>query len=103
MPPLAGVIHAAGILDDGMLVQQEWSRFRGVFAPKVAGAWNLHRRTAGLPLDFFVLFSSISSLLGNRGSQLRRQRVSRRARARAPPPGFGNRDQLGSVVGRHGR
>jgi len=67
MPPLKGVFHAAGVLDDGMLIQQRWSRFEKVLAPKVYGAWNLHRLTAALPLDYFVLFSSTASLLGPLG------------------------------------
>ena len=66
-PPLRGVIHAAGVLDDGVLVQQTWERFARVLAPKVAGAWNLHRLTQGLPLDFFILFSSAAALLGSPG------------------------------------
>ena len=36
-------------------------------SPKVAGAWNLHRATTSLPLDFFVLFSSAASLMGSAG------------------------------------
>ncbi len=67
MPPLAGVIHAAGVLDDATLAQQNWERFRKVMAPKVAGSWNLHRATRHHPLDFFVLFSSVASLLGAQG------------------------------------
>ncbi|OLP20306.1 hypothetical protein BST81_00780 [Leptolyngbya sp. 'hensonii'] len=66
-PPLRGVIHAAGILDDGILQQQTWSRFAKVLAPKVNGAWNLHTLTRHLDLDFFVCFSSISALLGSAG------------------------------------
>jgi acyl transferase domain-containing protein/protein-L-isoaspartate O-methyltransferase len=65
--PLAGVIHAAGALDDGILRHQTWPRFAKVLAPKVAGAWHLHRLTQPLPLDFFVLFSSGTSLLGTGG------------------------------------
>jgi NADPH:quinone reductase-like Zn-dependent oxidoreductase/acyl carrier protein len=65
--PLRGIIHAAGTLDDGVLAQQSWQRFAPVFAPKVAGAWNLHTLTRGAPLDFFALFSSASALLGNPG------------------------------------
>lgn len=65
--PLRGVIHAAGILDDGALLQQTWARFAKVMAPKVAGAWHLHALTQDLPLDFFVLFASASGLLGSRG------------------------------------
>jgi acyl transferase domain-containing protein/NADPH:quinone reductase-like Zn-dependent oxidoreductase/short-subunit dehydrogenase/acyl carrier protein len=66
-PPLRGVFHAAGGLDDGVILQQDWSRFTAVMAPKVAGAWNLHRRTRHLDLDWFVLFSSAASLLGSPG------------------------------------
>ena len=66
-PPLRGVIHAAGILDDGILLQQSVERFRKVMAPKVAGAWNLHVTTKEEPLDFFVLFSSAAALLGSPG------------------------------------
>ena len=67
MPPLAGVIHAAGVLDDGVLLQQNAARLATVMQPKVAGAWNLHRATSSLPLDFFVLFSSAASLMGSAG------------------------------------
>ena len=65
MPPLKGVIHAAGVLDDGTLQGQTWSRFAKVMAPKVLGAWHLHNLTRDL--DFFVLFSSVASLLGSPG------------------------------------
>ncbi len=67
MPPLRGIIHAAGILDDGVLMQQTWERFAKVMAPKVSGAWNLHMLTQEMPLDFFILFSSVSSLWGTPG------------------------------------
>ena len=66
-PPLRGIIHAAGVLDDGVLLKQNWQRFDRVLAPKVQGAWNLHTLTQNQPLDFFVLFSSTTSLLGNAG------------------------------------
>jgi myxalamid-type polyketide synthase MxaB len=65
--PLRGVIHAAGVLADGALPHQEWRRFDQVLAPKVQGTWHLHEATKALPLDFFVLFSSLASLFGNRG------------------------------------
>jgi len=65
MPPLRGIIHAAGILDDGVLQQQTWERFSRVMAPKVEGAWNLHVLTQEMELDFFVCFSSMASLLGS--------------------------------------
>ena len=67
LPPLTGVVHAAGILDDGILLQQDAARFASVMAPKVAGAWNLHVATAGRPLQHFVLFSSVAALLGTPG------------------------------------
>ena len=67
MPDLGGIVHAAGVLDDGALMQQTWERFERVLGPKVAGAWNLHEQTKHLPLDFFVMFSSVTSLLGNPG------------------------------------
>ena len=64
---LHGIFHAAGVLDDGLLLDQTRERFRGVLAPKVAGAWNLHTLTRSLELDHFVLFSSVASLLGGPG------------------------------------
>lgn len=67
MPPLRGVIHSAGVLDDGALLRQSWERFETVLAPKVDGAWLLHTLTAGSDLDFFVLFSSTAALLGSPG------------------------------------
>jgi amino acid adenylation domain-containing protein len=66
-PPLRGVIHAAGLLDDGIILKQNWQRFLQVMAPKVQGGWNLHQLTLNDELDFFVLFSSSSSLLGSAG------------------------------------
>jgi len=65
--PLRGVVHAAGVIDDGLLLRQDWDRFSKVMAPKVAGAWNLHDGTRQLELDFFVCFSSITALLGAGG------------------------------------
>ncbi|MBI2191127.1 MAG: alpha/beta fold hydrolase [Planctomycetes bacterium] len=68
MPPLRGVIHAAGVFDDSVLWQEEWPRFARVLAPKALGGWNLHRATQGMELDFFVLFSSSASVFGLPGS-----------------------------------
>ena len=65
--PLRGIIHSVGVLDDGVLLHQNWERFANVLAPKIQGAWHLHEMTKGLPLDFFVLFSAAAGLLGNRG------------------------------------
>jgi len=67
MPPLRGIIHAAGVLDDRVFLKLDSESFRRVLAPKVLGAWNLHSLTEDLPLDFFVLFSSVASVLGSPG------------------------------------
>jgi acyl transferase domain-containing protein/acyl carrier protein len=67
MPPLRGILHAAGVLEDGMLLGQSWENFSRVMAPKVSGAWNLHLLSQDLPIDFFVCFSSVSALLGSPG------------------------------------
>lgn len=67
LPPLGGVVHAAGVLDDGALADLDWDRFRRVLDPKVRGSLLLHRHTKDLDLDFFVLFSSLVSLTGAAG------------------------------------
>ncbi len=67
MPPLGGVIHSVGVLSDGAIGNQTWDRFQQVLWPKVLGAWHLHRATLKLDLDLFVLFSSITGVLGNPG------------------------------------
>jgi len=66
-PPLKGVVHSAGVLDDGILAQLDWERFSRVFGPKVYGSWLLHEYTKRLDLDFFILQSSLLSLLGSAG------------------------------------
>ncbi len=66
-PALAGIFHLAGVLDDGVLLQQSWQRFARVLAPKAEAAWHLHELTEGLPLDYFILFSSVAGLLGAAG------------------------------------
>jgi len=67
MPLLGGVIHAAGVLEDGVIEQQTPERIRRVMTPKVAGAFNLHELTKGAPLDFFFLFSSLAGVIGSPG------------------------------------
>jgi phthiocerol/phenolphthiocerol synthesis type-I polyketide synthase D len=67
LPALRGIIHAAGVLDDGALAHQSTERFNRVLAPKMQGAWHLHVLTRHLPLDFFVLYSSMASMLGSPG------------------------------------
>ena len=68
-PPLGGVLHCAGVLDDGVLLRQTPARFAAVIGPKADGAWRLHRavQQAGLRPDFFVLYSSMSAVLGSPG------------------------------------
>ncbi|GAA2961488.1 SDR family NAD(P)-dependent oxidoreductase [Actinokineospora diospyrosa] len=63
--PLRGVVHAAGVLDDGILAHQSAERFHAVLAPKVDAAWHLHE-LAG-ELDFFVAYSSVAALLDDGG------------------------------------
>ena len=67
LPPLGGVVHAAAVLDDHLLLDQSNETFQRVFAPKAIGAWNLHRYLGTMDLDFFVLYSSAASLLGSPG------------------------------------
>jgi aryl carrier-like protein len=67
MPPLKGVVHAAGILDDHILLQMTPASLAAVMAPKLHGAWNLHAATLDTQLDFFVLFSSAASIFGPAG------------------------------------
>jgi acyl carrier protein len=64
---LKGVVHAAGVLDDGLLVGLDAARMQSVMAPKILGAWNVHRATLDQPLDFFVLYSSAAAPLGSPG------------------------------------
>ena len=65
-PGLRGIVHAAGVLDDGMLMHQSAERFTKVAGPKVDGAWHLHSQTLNLSLDFFVMFSSVASCSSDR-------------------------------------
>ena len=60
--PLRGIVHAAGVLDDGVLLRQTAERLARVLDPKVGGAWNLHHATRDRALDFFVAFSSVAAL-----------------------------------------
>jgi myxalamid-type polyketide synthase MxaE and MxaD len=67
LPPLKGVVNAAGVLDDGVLLQQNRERFEKVLGPKVLGSFRLHEATRDLGLDFFVCFSSAAALFGSAG------------------------------------
>lgn len=66
-PPIHGIFHAAMVIDDGLISDLTPSRFLSVLSPKVQGSWNLHIQTLRDPLDYFVLFSSISGVIGNPG------------------------------------
>jgi acyl carrier protein len=65
--PLTGVIHAAGVLSDGMVGSLTAGDVAAVFGPKAGGAFHLDRVTRGLDVDVFVLFSSAAGTLGNPG------------------------------------
>lgn len=67
MPPIRGIFHGAMVLDDGFIVDMNKQRYLNVMMPKVAGAVNLHKATLNQPVDFFISFSSIASLIGNTG------------------------------------
>ncbi|MGA7426127.1 MAG: SDR family NAD(P)-dependent oxidoreductase [Rhodoplanes sp.] len=67
MGPLRGVMHAAMVLDDAPIERLNEERMWKAMAPKVIGAWNLHTLTLDAPLDFFVSFSSLASVIGNPG------------------------------------
>ncbi|WP_455771931.1 type I polyketide synthase [Streptomyces malaysiensis] len=65
--PLTGVVHTAGVLDDGVLGAQSQDRLDRVLAPKVDAAWHLHELTRDRDLSLFAVFSSVAGQLGNPG------------------------------------
>ncbi len=78
LPPLKGLVHAAMVIDDGLISNMSHEQFNNVLSPKIAGAWNLHNATtidnklednqlADSQLDFFVMYSSATTYLGNPG------------------------------------
>jgi len=67
MPPLAGILHAAMVMDDTLIANLDADRLHQVLAPKIQGAWHLHNLTQHLPLEHFILYSSVTTLIGNPG------------------------------------
>jgi acyl transferase domain-containing protein len=66
-PPIVGVVHCAAVLRDSYAHETTMDNFWAVFNPKAVGAWNMHLATQDMDLDFFVLISSVSSVLGLTG------------------------------------
>lgn len=66
-PPFGGIVHAAGALADGLLHDMTDDQFARPLDAKVLGAWNLHQLSQDWSLDFFVLFSSVASIIGSPG------------------------------------
>jgi acyl carrier protein len=65
--PVTGIVHTAGILDDGVIGSLSPEQVNRVLAPKVDAAWHLHELTAGTDLSMFVVFSSMAGILGGAG------------------------------------
>ena len=67
LPPLRGIVHAATVYDDRVILEMDTAAFERPMHSKAYGAWNLHLQTRKRSLDFFVLLSSVSTVLGNVG------------------------------------
>ena len=89
--PIGGVVHAAGILDDGAAIAMNEARFRRVLAPKLTAAENLDRLTEGDPLSLFLMFGSATTAFGNPGqanyvaANMALEALARRRRAQGRP------------------
>ncbi|GLF93019.1 polyketide synthase [Streptomyces yaizuensis] len=66
-PPVGGVVHAAGVVEDELMPRMGRDTFRRVLRPKLNSGWLLHRLFAGTPLEFFVLFGSVGSVIASAG------------------------------------
>jgi acyl transferase domain-containing protein/NADPH:quinone reductase-like Zn-dependent oxidoreductase/acyl carrier protein len=67
IPPLRGIMHAAGVLSDASFANQTWEKYERTFHPKINGGWNLHTLTLAYPLEHFVMFSSFVAKVGSAG------------------------------------
>ncbi|XP_048589011.1 phenolphthiocerol/phthiocerol polyketide synthase subunit C-like [Nematostella vectensis] len=67
LPSMAGIVHTAVVLHDAFVHNMELDSFKKVLAPKLRGAFLLHKMSLQMDLDFFVLFSSLASVMGGRG------------------------------------
>lgn len=67
MPPVKGVVHAAGVLDDHLVMDTDRQSLEKVLGAKVDGTLALHQACDGLPLDFMWLFSSVAAMIGSIG------------------------------------
>jgi acyl carrier protein len=65
--PMKGVFHAAMVIDDALMANLDSERMSRVLVPKIKGAWNLHELTRDQPLDHFMLYSSVTTYIGNPG------------------------------------
>ncbi len=65
--PIKGVFHAAMVIDDALMANLDAERMARVLEPKIKGGWNLHELTRDLPLDYFMLYSSVTTYIGNPG------------------------------------
>ena len=62
--PLGGVVHSAMVLSDELIVEFDDRSFNKALHPKVLGVWNLHQATLNIPLEHFICFSSLTSIIG---------------------------------------
>lgn len=67
MPPIAGICNACMVLSDGLFVEMDAETLNGTLAPKVNGTKHLDKIFHDTPLEFFILFSSLASIIGNAG------------------------------------
>ncbi len=65
--PVGGVVHSVLVLDDQLIANTTSESFATVSVPKTLGAWSLHRHTLNQPMDYFICFSSIATIVGNPG------------------------------------